>query len=51
MARVTPTGKRTIAIQPGRLSKPLGSAFTVIAVDNPAGGTTTPFDLLILQDR
>ena len=51
MARVTPTGTRTIAIQSARLSLPMGSAFTVIAVDNPAGGTTTPFDFLIIQDR
>jgi len=49
MARVTPTGTRTIAIQSGRLSLPMGSAFTVIAIDNPGG--TTPFDFLIIQDR
>jgi hypothetical protein len=49
MARVTPAGTRTIAIQSGRLSLPMGAAATVIAIDATGGGT--PFDFLIVQDR
>jgi hypothetical protein len=49
MARVTPAGTRTIAIQSGRLSLPMGAVFTVIAIDNPGGAT--PFDFLLVQDR
>jgi hypothetical protein len=49
MARVTPAGTRTIAIQSGRLSLPMGAAATVIAIDATGGGT--PFDFLVVQDR
>lgn len=49
MARVTPAGTKTIAIEIGRLSFPAGSAWTVIAVDATGGGT--PFGFLALQDR
>jgi hypothetical protein len=49
MARVTPAGTRTIAIQSGRLALPMGAAATVIAVDATGGGT--PFDFVIVQDR
>jgi len=49
MARVTPAGTRTIAIQSGRLSLPMGAVATVIAIDATGGGT--PFDFLIVQDR
>jgi len=49
MARVSPAGTRTIAIQSGRLSLPMGAAATVIAIDATGGGT--PFDFLVVQDR
>lgn len=49
MARVTPAGTKTIAIESGRLSFPAGSAWTVIALDTTGGGT--PFGFLALQDR
>ena len=49
MARVTPAGTKTIAIESGRLSFPAGSAWTVIAVDTTGGGT--PFGFVALQDR
>jgi len=49
MARVTPAGTKTIAIESGRLQFPAGSAWTVIAVDTTGGGT--PFGFLALQDR
>jgi hypothetical protein len=49
MARVTPAGTKTIAIESGRLSFPMGTAWTVIAVDATDGGT--PFGFLALQDR
>jgi hypothetical protein len=49
MARVTPAGTKTIAIESARLSFPAGTAWTVIAVDTTGGGT--PFGFLALQDR
>ena len=49
MARVTPSGTRTIAIQSGRLSLPMGAAATVIAIDATGGGT--PFDFIVVRDR
>ena len=49
MARVTPAGTKTIAIESGRLAFAPGTAWTVIAVDTVGGGT--PFGFLALQDR
>lgn len=49
MARVTPAGTKTIAIQSPTLRLVSGGVYTVIAVDKPTGGA--PFSFLVLQDR